>query len=115
MFFSASTSALYGIKGVFSPFVVPQPSDRPMIFMDTVLNSLFVFGGPLTSELFDNNMFEFSFESNMWRWIHGPGVSGDLGTVGELGVESPLNVPRARAAQAHFTISSLGELTSMEG
>jgi hypothetical protein len=98
---SSFSSANFGVLGVFSASAKPAAKSGSAVFFDLPLNALIVFGG-LVNQDTDNCLFQFSFDYMMWRWLHGSINPNNQGNFGELGIESPLNVPPARGYSAYF-------------
>src|SRR6187397_2337328 len=87
----------FGTQGVSSPLNHPPALYEAAHWTDAQGN-FWLFGG---ATLFGSNdwsdMWKYNPAINEWTWVKGPGIQGQPGFYGTMGVPSPTNNPGSRA------------------
>jgi N-acetylneuraminic acid mutarotase len=100
---NASTSGVYGTKGVGSTANTPGARSDFMGWTDSS-GGIWIFGGGGFDSVGGNDMlndlWKFTIADNKWTWVSGSNTIDVVGTYGALGTPSTGNSPGARGATA---------------
>ncbi len=98
-------AGVYGTKGTADPANVPGGRSDSATWIDASGN-LWLFGGGgydsnrSLGQL--NDLWKYDTAANLWTWVSGTDLNGQLASFGIRGVPDPSNMPGGREAQASW-------------
>ncbi len=104
-----NAAAVYGSRGVAANANTPRGLYAPVAWTD-LQGNFWLFGGVDNNSNCYNDLWKYDNITNTWTWIKGPGVSGNTGTYGTIGVPALTNNPPARGYGSAMWTDMNGDL-----
>jgi len=112
----------YGVPAVYGTKGVPAPGNNPpVVTTGSALSwidandNLWLWGGAISGYGTSADMWRYNTTTNMWTWMHGPGVASVAGSYGVQGVSSPTNLPPGRYETSASWVDNAGNLWMFGG
>lgn len=104
---TTNPAPVFGTKGVPNIANNPPPLMLGGLTWTDAQDNLWMFGGNMGSY---GDMWKYNPATNMWTWMHGPGVAGAPGNYGTQGVPAPGNYPPPRYETSASWVDNSGNL-----